>query len=221
MAWPAMEVMLTMAPWPRWSAWAKPRASASGAKKFSWKTARQASSVPFRMPRRSLKEVLGEIAALLTRAWSGPPARIPFAVATKVSTAAGSARSTVTCRFQFGSRRHSSGTSSREQVMMRQPSWLKRFTVAWPMPRLAPVRTSVLTSSAPLTPALISSMRHQHRYRCLGEHIARRAAEDHLAEPAMAVGAHGEEIGFDLLRLLQEPMADGLMMMQLEALHIS
>src|SRR3546814_358921 len=28
--------------------------------------------------------------------------------------------------------------------MMRQLSWLKRITVAWPMPRLAPVRITVL-----------------------------------------------------------------------------
>src|SRR5215467_11733868 len=34
--------------------------------------------------------------------------------------------------------------ASREQVTMRQPSALKRCTVAWPMPRLAPVRTTVL-----------------------------------------------------------------------------
>jgi hypothetical protein len=31
----------------------------------------------------------------------------------------------------------------REQVTTRQPSALKRFTVAWPIPRLAPVKTSV------------------------------------------------------------------------------
>jgi len=35
----------------------------------------------------------------------------------------------------------------REQVMTRQPAKEKRFTAAWPMPRLAPVRTSVLRSS--------------------------------------------------------------------------
>src|SRR5690606_21798902 len=32
---------------------------------------------------------------------------------------------------------------SREQVITRQPSRLKRWTVAWPMPRLAPVSTRV------------------------------------------------------------------------------
>src|SRR5262245_22761523 len=37
--------------------------------------------------------------------------------------------------------------ASREQVTMRQPSELKRCTVAWPMPRLAPVRTTVLRCS--------------------------------------------------------------------------
>ena len=36
-----------------------------------------------------------------------------------------------------------SGNGWREQVMTRQPAAEKRFTVAWPMPRLAPVSSSV------------------------------------------------------------------------------
>ncbi len=56
----------------------------------------------------------------------------------------GSARSVTTWWVQLGSRSHSGGISSRLQVMIRQPSAEKRFTVAWPMPRLAPVRTTVL-----------------------------------------------------------------------------
>src|SRR6478752_7385350 len=36
-----------------------------------------------------------------------------------------------------------SGKPWREQVMTRQPAAEKRFTVAWPMPRLAPVNRSV------------------------------------------------------------------------------
>src|ERR1700679_1537419 len=36
-----------------------------------------------------------------------------------------------------------SGNGCREQVMTRQPAAEKRFTVACPMPRLAPVRSSV------------------------------------------------------------------------------
>ena len=35
----------------------------------------------------------------------------------------------------------------REQVITRQPAEEKRFTVAWPMPRVAPVRISVFRSS--------------------------------------------------------------------------
>src|ERR1700674_196708 len=38
---------------------------------------------------------------------------------------------------------HSSGKGCREQVRTRQPAEEKRITVAWPMPRLAPVRSSV------------------------------------------------------------------------------
>src|SRR5712692_989936 len=37
----------------------------------------------------------------------------------------------------------SSGKGCREQVMTRQPAEENRITVAWPMPRLAPVRSSV------------------------------------------------------------------------------
>ena len=39
------------------------------------------------------------------------------------------------------------GEGWREQVMTRQPAEAKRFTVAWPMPREAPVRISVLRSA--------------------------------------------------------------------------
>src|ERR1700732_839651 len=38
---------------------------------------------------------------------------------------------------------HCSGKGWREQVMTRQPAAEKRLTVAWPMPRLAPVRSNV------------------------------------------------------------------------------
>ena len=37
----------------------------------------------------------------------------------------------------------SPGKGWREQVSTRQPALEKRITVAWPMPRLAPVRSSV------------------------------------------------------------------------------
>jgi hypothetical protein len=37
---------------------------------------------------------------------------------------------------------HSSGTASREQVMIRHSAALKRLTVAWPIPRLAPVNSN-------------------------------------------------------------------------------
>jgi hypothetical protein len=36
-----------------------------------------------------------------------------------------------------------SGNACREQVMTRQPAEEKRIAVAWPMPRLAQVRSSV------------------------------------------------------------------------------
>src|SRR5579862_5525679 len=39
-----------------------------------------------------------------------------------------------------------SGNAWREQVITRQPALAKRLTVAWPMPRLAPVKISVRRS---------------------------------------------------------------------------
>ena len=41
-----------------------------------------------------------------------------------------------------------SGNSWREQVMTRQPAEAKRLTVAWPMPREAPVRIRVFFSAS-------------------------------------------------------------------------
>jgi hypothetical protein len=96
-----------------------------------------------------LNGVLGEIAALLISASSGLPSSAASVAAAKCSRLAGSARSAEMCCVQLGSRPHSSGTSSRLQVMMRQPSRLKRLTVAWPIPRLAPVRITVLRSLMP------------------------------------------------------------------------
>src|SRR5215469_5338485 len=202
MAWPAMEVMLTITPWPRCSAWAKPRERTKGAKKLSWKTSRQPPISPFRMPSRSLNDVLGEIAALLTSACTASPLRYSFASATNLSISAGSARSTVMCRFQFGSRLHSSGTSSRLQVRMRQPSWLKRFTVAWPIPRLAPVRMTVF-----LVCGIRASVGHQDRNGGVRQHLSRGSPEDHFAQAAVAIGAHDQEIAVLAGRFFQQSVA--------------
>ena len=54
-----------------------------------------------------------------------------------------SARSTWMWSSGPASHGQSSGKAWREQVMTRQPAAAKRLTVAWPMPRLAPVRSSV------------------------------------------------------------------------------
>src|ERR1700722_4296697 len=51
----------------------------------------------------------------------------------------GSARSTWMWSSGPASQGQFSGNGWREQVMTRQPAAEKRFTVAWPMPRLAPV----------------------------------------------------------------------------------
>ena len=45
---------------------------------------------------------------------------------------------------------HFSGKGCREQQITRQPEAAKRITVAWPMPREAPVSTNVLRFCLPL-----------------------------------------------------------------------
>src|SRR3954466_1038463 len=138
--------MLTMAPLPLARDAANPRASTSGAKKFSSNTARHALRSPLRQPSRSLIGVLGETPALLTRECRGPPASTLLASRTKSALLSGSPRSAAIWWVQLGSALQSSGIVSREQVITRQPSWLKRWTVAWPIPRLAPVRITVFLS---------------------------------------------------------------------------
>src|SRR5689334_632938 len=59
------------------------------------------------------------------------------------AVSAGSARSTWMWSSGPASHGQSSGKAWREQVMTRQPAEEKRIAVAWPMPRLAPVRRSV------------------------------------------------------------------------------
>src|SRR6266404_2487252 len=205
--------MLTIEPLPRASAPAKPRARRSGAKKLSWKTLCQPAMSPLRQPSRSLVGALGETPALLTSACSGPPSSSVLASAMKASSAAASPRSAVIWCVQFGSRWHSGGTGSREVVMMRQPASLNRRTVAWPMPRLAPVRMRFLRSA--IMPARLRQhigarlvfrirraerprpllMRQQHRQPAFADDLHRGAAEDHLAPGRMAVAAHDEKIG--------------------------
>src|SRR5262245_28367816 len=99
--------------------------------------------------------------------------------------------------------------------MIRQPSSLKRLTVAWPIPRLAPVRIRVLECSdmarsvaecrPRATPVgAAPSMRHEQRQLRARQHIARGAPENDLAQPAMAVGAHDQEIQLMLVAIFQQ-----------------
>src|SRR5262245_3557957 len=113
-----------------------------GAKKFTWNTCshtlRPVSSVPSRVP----PVALGEIAALLTSACSSPSSRrLVSAIASSVLS--GLDRSTWMWSSGPASHGQFSGNGWREQVMTRQPAAEKRLTVAWPIPRLAPVRSSV------------------------------------------------------------------------------
>ena len=58
-----------------------------------------------------------------------------------LGVSSGSARSTWMWSSGPISQGQFSGNAWREQVITRQPAEEKRLTVAWPMPRLAPVRT--------------------------------------------------------------------------------
>src|SRR5262249_53551395 len=80
--------------------------------------------------------------ALLTSACSSPPRRCLIS-SVAPSVLSGSARSTWI--WSSGPIAHGqfSGKACREQVMTRHPAAAKRLTVAWPIPRLAPVRSSV------------------------------------------------------------------------------
>src|SRR5918998_985137 len=94
------------------------------------------------MPRCLPPSALGETAALLTSACNSPWMRsLISAMAWRVLSA--SARSTWMWSSGPASHGQFSGNGWREQVITRQPAAEKRFTVACPMPRLAPVRSSV------------------------------------------------------------------------------
>src|SRR5262245_37915793 len=135
-----------------------------------------------------------------------------FSVSTmKWPTLLASARSVTMWCDQLASRLHSGGTSSRLQVMMRQPSCMKRATVAWPMPRLAPVRTTVLgvvlmagnlaDRFGAVTARLV---RHEHGDGGGRKHVPGGAAEYHLPQAAVAVGAHDQQIGTGLFGVGQK-----------------
>src|SRR5215471_8573714 len=113
-----------------------------GAKKFTWNTCCHTAYVVSMVPKRLPPFPLGEMPALLTSACSSPPRRCLISVMAP-SVLSGSARST--WMWSSGPIAHGqfSGKAWREQVMTRHPAAAKRFTVAWPMPRLAPVRSSV------------------------------------------------------------------------------
>src|SRR5215210_7190026 len=83
--------------------------------------------------------------ALLTRACRTPPSasRRHFVSSTARMVSAGLERSI--CRWSSGpiSQGQFSGKAWREQVITRQPAAENRFTVACPIPRLAPVRSMI------------------------------------------------------------------------------
>src|SRR6266404_6255885 len=112
-----------------------------GAKKLTLNTWLQVSvSIePSRLP----PSAFGEIAALLTSACSAPLSSRSRISAIARVVSAWSARSTWIWSSGPASHGQSSGKGCREQVMTRQPAEEKRITVAWPIPRLAPVSSSV------------------------------------------------------------------------------
>src|SRR5262245_55997195 len=114
-----------------------------GAKKLTWNTCCQTSSVVSIEESRLPPSALGEIAALLTSACNSPSVSRRLISSMACPVFSGSARSTWMWSSGPISHGQFSGNGCREQVMTRQPAAEKRFTVAWPMPRLAPVSRSV------------------------------------------------------------------------------
>src|SRR3982074_3255036 len=114
-----------------------------GAKKLTRNTWLQVLMSVSMAPSRLPPAAFGEIAALLTSACSAPPSRRWRISEIARVVSAWSARSTWTWSSGPASHGQFSGNGCREQVMTRQPAEEKRITVAWPMPRLAPVRSIV------------------------------------------------------------------------------
>src|ERR1700716_4261560 len=140
---PAIEVTLTTEPFAAFNSSISPRAIMIGAKKLTRKTWLQVSMSVSIEPSRRPPSAFGEIAALLTSACRSPPSsRSRISEIARVGSA-WSARSTWMWASGPAPHGHSSGNGWREQVMTRQPALEKRITVACPMPRLAPVRSSV------------------------------------------------------------------------------
>ena len=143
---PAIEVTLTTEPLARASSSQRPRASRIGAKKFTWKTCCQ--SVERRVERAEPRAVraFGRDAGVVdegVQASALAVQALPGLLDGAQRYRPGSARST--WRWSSGpiSQGQFSGKAWREQVMTRQPAAEKRLTVAWPMPRLAPVRSMI------------------------------------------------------------------------------
>jgi hypothetical protein len=114
-----------------------------GAKKFTWKTWCQSSLLVLSVESRVPPSAFGDIAALLINACNSllSSRRLISAIASFVLSS--SARSTWMWSSGPASHGQIYGNGCREQVMTRQPAAENRFTVACPMPRLAPVRSSV------------------------------------------------------------------------------
>src|SRR3954453_6744530 len=114
-----------------------------GAKNLTLNTCVQVSRSVSIEPSLEPPAPFGEIAALLTSACSMPPSRRSRMSEIARVVSAGVARSTWIWSSGPASQGQSSGNGCREQVITRQPAEEKRIPVAWPMPRLAPVRSSV------------------------------------------------------------------------------
>ena len=100
-------------------------------------------------PRRAPPDALGEMPALLTSAFSREPCAFSRSRISPMALAVSTGEERSTWMWSSGpiSQGQFSGKGCLEQVMTRHPAEAKRFTVAWPMPREAPVRISVLRSA--------------------------------------------------------------------------
>ena len=105
-------------------------------------------------PRRSPDSPLGEMPCIVDERVQGQPAEaLAHLRRARLHRLSGSARSMTTWSSGPASQGQSSGKGCREHVITRQPALEKRFTVACPMPRLAPVRIRVRRSPDCATPS--------------------------------------------------------------------
>ena len=159
---PTMEVMFTTVPRAASSGARRPCTSATQAKKFTLKMCSQSACAISSARIFPPSDRFGDIAALLISA-SSPSPTMAQSRGISACTRSMSAKSSWTWFFAPPSHGQRGSKGWRERVSTRQPASLNVFTVAWPMPRLAPVsnRTRCLLDMIPSAPVQLHRQPHE------------------------------------------------------------